>query len=198
MSARSVFSLLYALFSYKSVVFVANLYLLPPNYLIINVSYILYREVEPLIFTSMEQDIRWHQRFSNFKKALTQLANAVSLSNERSLSDLEEQGLIQAFEFTHELAWKTIKDFVEDQGTTKIYGSKDATREAFQMGIIENGEGWMEMIISRNESLHTHNKKTADEISGKILQTYFQLFIVFQNKMEDLRSGGKESTFKSK
>lgn len=137
----------------------------------------------------MEQDIRWHQRFSNFNKALSQLENAVSISNDRGLSDLEEQGLIQAFEFTHELAWKTIKDFVEDQGTVKIYGSKDATREAFQMGLITDGEGWMEMILSRNESSHTYNEKTADEISQKILNSYFQLFMTFKKKMEEITSG---------
>ncbi|MEQ9299314.1 MAG: nucleotidyltransferase substrate binding protein [Cyclobacteriaceae bacterium] len=141
----------------------------------------------------MEQDIRWHQRFSNFNKALSQLTNAVSISNDRGLSDLEEQGLIQAFEFTHELAWKTIKDFVEDQGTVKIYGSKDATREAFQMGLITDGEGWMEMISSRNESSHTYNEKTADEISEKILNSYFHLFMTFKKKMEEIISGGKES-----
>lgn len=141
----------------------------------------------------MEQDIRWHQRFSNFNKALSQLENAVSISNDRGLSDLEEQGLIQAFEFTHELAWKTIKDFVEDQGTVKIYGSKDATREAFQMGLITDGEGWMEMILSRNESSHTYNEKTADEISQKILNSYFQLLMTFKKKMEEITSGGNES-----
>ncbi len=137
----------------------------------------------------MEQDIRWQQRFNNFRKALSQLEKAVNLSNDRGLSELEEQGLIQAFEFTHELAWKTIKDFIVEQGTTKIYGSKDATREAFQLGLITDGEGWMEMIRSRNESSHTYNEKTAEEISKKILDSYYDLFVNFKKKMEGILSG---------
>jgi nucleotidyltransferase substrate binding protein (TIGR01987 family) len=137
----------------------------------------------------MAEDIRWHQRFSNYNKALNQLEKAVQLANERTLSDLEEQGIIQAFEFTHELAWKTIKDFIENQGATKIYGSKDATREAFQLGLILDGEGWMDMIKSRNESSHTYNKETAAGISKKITETYYQLFKDFGGKMEEIRLG---------
>ena len=77
------------------------------------------------------QDIRWVQRFDNFKRAFVRLTVAAELAKQRKLSELEEQGLIQAFEFTHELAWNTLKDFLASRGTTKVYGSKDATREAF-------------------------------------------------------------------
>ena len=56
------------------------------------------------------EDIRWLQRFSNYEKALNQLRNAIHLAKKRELSDLEQQGMIQAFEYTHELAWKTLKD----------------------------------------------------------------------------------------
>ena len=136
----------------------------------------------------MEEDIRWHQRFNNYNKALKQLSSAVNLAHKRDLSDLEEQGLIQAFEFTHELAWKTIKDFIESQGSTKIYGSKDASREAFQLGLIKDGDGWMEMIRSRNESSHTYNEETAEEISNKIIKLYSPLFLAFQEKMEEIKS----------
>jgi len=88
------------------------------------------------------QDIRWRQRFQNFKKAFDQLSKGAALAQERELSELEQQGLIQAFEFTDELAWNTLKDFLEAHGTTNLYGSKDATREAFATGLIENGEAW--------------------------------------------------------
>ncbi len=137
----------------------------------------------------MEQVIRWKQRFNSFKKALSQFENAVNLSNDHELSGLEELGLIHVFEFTHELAWKTIKDFIVEQGTTKIYGSKDATREAFQLGLITDGEGWMEMIRSRNESSHTYNEKIVEEISKKILDSYYDLFVNFKKKMEGISSG---------
>lgn len=139
------------------------------------------------------QDIRWIQRFSNFNKAFLQLEKAVELSYERELSDLEEQGLIQSFEYTHELAWKTLKDFIQGKGNTKIYGSKDATREAFQLELITDGEGWMEMIKSRNETSHTYNDDTAEAIASNIKEKYFVLFKDFQVKMEELKSGNQSN-----
>nr|WP_232424788.1 nucleotidyltransferase substrate binding protein [Algoriphagus resistens] len=79
----------------------------------------------------MEQDIRWHQRLENYSKAFGQLEKAVSLSKKCELSDLEEQGLIQAFEFTHELSWNLLKDYLIFQGNSSITGSRDATRGPF-------------------------------------------------------------------
>jgi len=126
-------------------------------------------------------DIRWIQRFDNFKRAFTRLAQAAELAKQRELSDLEEQGLIQAFEFTHELAWNTLKDFLEARGATeKIYGSRDATREAFAAGLIENGEAWMQMIVHRNETSHTYNEDIANVIVGAILTRYVTEFEEFQ------------------
>lgn len=84
------------------------------------------------------QDIRWVQRFRNFKGAFHQLASAAKLAQERGLSDLEQQGMIRAFEFTHELAWNVLKDYLHEQGITGIIGSKGATREAFMNGLLEN------------------------------------------------------------
>ena len=84
----------------------------------------------------MDRDIRWFQRFSNYNKALEQLQEAVTLSKTRPLSKLEKQGLIQCFEYTHELAWKTLKDFLETHGVSELFGSKDVTREAFKLGIL--------------------------------------------------------------
>ena len=132
------------------------------------------------------KDIRWKQRLENYKKALLQLRNAVALGQERPLSELEEQGLIQAFEFTHELAWNVMKDYLYYQGNSSIMGSRDATREAFLVGLIEDGEAWMEMIKSRNQTSHTYNNEIATEIVSKIMDVYFSLFVAFQNKMERL------------
>lgn len=135
----------------------------------------------------MEQDIRWIQRLDNYGKALLQLEEAVNISGERDLTPLEEQGMIQSFEFTHELAWKVMKDYFEDQGNTAITGSRDATREAFQKGLITDGNGWMEMIKSRNISSHTYNEEVADEIRLGIMESYFDLFKAFQKKMNQLK-----------
>ena len=94
--------------------------------------------------------------------------------------------MIQRFEFTHELAWNVLKDYFEYQGSTEITGSRDATREAFQKGLVEDGEGWMEMIKSRNQSSHTYNENTAKELVENIAERYYPLFIVFKNKMASL------------
>ena len=131
-------------------------------------------------------DIRWKQRFHSFQKAFGKLKSAVKTSKERELSELENQGLIQAFEFTHELAWKTLKDFLESRGETEIYGSKDATRKAFARGLIEDGEIWMDMIQSRNLSSHTYNEEIAANLVKAILTEYFERFIGFELRFSEL------------
>lgn len=133
-------------------------------------------------------DIRWIQRFNNFTKALLQLEAAVHLAEERPLSNLEEQGLIQAFEFTHELAWKTLKDIFNDRGNQKLYGSKDVTREAFQYSLIKNGDIWMDMIKSRNNTSHTYNEETADEIVKAILNVYYKEFYILREVLQELKT----------
>lgn len=131
-------------------------------------------------------DIRWKQRFNSFLKAFSQLESAVVLSDERDLSDLEEQGMIQAFEYTHELAWKMTKDFLEEKGNNELFGSKDTSRLAFKLGIIENGEVWMEMIKSRNLTSHTYNQDTAKTIVSDIKNRYFSEFEKIKIKFESL------------
>lgn len=131
-----------------------------------------------------DQDIRWQQRFANYKRAVGQLQSAVELSQQRQLSNLEKQGVIQAFEFTHELAWNVLKDFLQDQGTQNIKGSKDATREAFKVELITNGEQWMAMIQSRNISSYTYDERTAEQLVNVIIEHYFPLFIELQTEME--------------
>ncbi|MEI6782761.1 MAG: nucleotidyltransferase substrate binding protein [Verrucomicrobiota bacterium] len=134
-------------------------------------------------------DIRWIQRFDNFKRAFARLADAAAQAKQRKLSELEEQGLIQAFEFTHELAWNTLKDFLEARGTVvKIYGSRDATREAFAAELIVNGEAWMNMIEHRNETSHTYNEKIAAAIVEAILTRYVTEFEEFQRRFLELVS----------
>lgn len=129
------------------------------------------------------QDIRWQQRFANFKKALRQLKSAVELSEQRALSNLEKQGVIQAFEFTHELAWNVLKDYLQDQGNQNIKGSKDATREAFKVELIADGEQWMAMIQSRNISTLTYDEDTAEQLVSAIIGHYFPLFVALQTEM---------------
>lgn len=158
----------------------------------------------------MEKDIRWEQRFRNFNKALKKLSDAVdfiknnfSLENDKSdevalhviLDEIVKEGLIQRFEYTHELAWNVMKDYAHYQGNTEVAGSRDATREAFQLQLIPDGKLWMDMIGSRNKTSHTYNEETAEEIYGKILRSYYPALVEFQSTMENKRSGNQGKLF---
>jgi len=126
------------------------------------------------------QDIRWQQRFKNYQKALRQLERFLKETN---LNDMEEQGLIQAFEYNYELAWNTIKDYLAYQGITEVIGSRDAFRIAFNRGLISDGSIWMSMIESRIKSSHTYNEEIAKEILKEIREQYFKLFIQLEAKL---------------
>jgi nucleotidyltransferase substrate binding protein (TIGR01987 family) len=131
-----------------------------------------------------KRDIRWIQRFNHFKKALSQLTKFIEKGE---LNELEQQGVIQSFEYTYELAWNTLRDYFEDQGETGINGSRDAFRLAFRRGLIENGETWMDMIESRTLTSHTYNEDVAKDIADKIFNRYFPEFQTLRTKMESLR-----------
>ncbi|MBI1317181.1 nucleotidyltransferase [bacterium] len=151
------------------------------------------------------QDIRWQQRFSNYVKAYLKLEQAVlkiteeyqieedgTIDKDSFLDDIIKEGLIQRFEFSHVLAWNVMKDFLENAGNNNVFGSKDATKEAFSSGLIAHGEVWMDMIKSRNKTSHTYNEETADDIFMKIVHEYYKEFKQFRNRMIALRSGEQE------
>lgn len=160
----------------------------------------------------MTDDIRWQQRFSNYVKALDKLRQSVDYvkanleagdkeDNEKVekvdeiLEEIVKEGLIQRFEYTHELAWNVMKDYATFQGNSNVGGSRDATREALQLLLISDGNVWMDMIQSRNKTAHTYNEETANEIYGKILNEYFPVFLNFKVKMEEKRSGEQKNIF---
>ena len=134
-------------------------------------------------------DIRWIQRFDNFCKALAQMTKFM---DKGELNELEEQGLIQSFEYNHELAWKTLKDFLEAKGSSNLYGSKDVSREAFKLGLLGDSEQdgllWLDMIEKRNLTSHTYNEKTAQEIVQAITNDYFQSFVALRERLQALAS----------
>ena len=134
----------------------------------------------------MSEDIRWKQSFSNYQKALGQLQKFV---DKGALSELEEQGLIKAFEYTYELAWSTLKDFLEFRGQSDLFGSRDAIQKAFQLNLIEDGEGWMDMLKSRNRTSHSYNQETAREISNAVTTVYYALFQKLNKKLANFDSG---------
>lgn len=131
----------------------------------------------------MDLDIRWKQRFSNYKKALGQLTEFIETGK---LNKFEEQGLIQCFEYTYELAWNLLKDYLEAQGNQNITGSRTAISESFKIGLIEDGEGWMQMFKDRNKTSHTYNQETTDEIVQHIYAQFYMLFQVLQLKFSEL------------
>ncbi|MFD2036556.1 nucleotidyltransferase substrate binding protein [Belliella marina] len=151
-----------------------------------------------------DENLRWHQRFNNYKKALAKLEQAVvriekdyqiddkgRIDADDFLDDILKEGLIQRFEYTHELAWNVMKDFLANSGNVGVFGSKDATREAFATGLIINGEVWMDMIKSRNKTSHTYNEETADDIFMKIVYEYLKEFLQFRDKLEEIKSGNQ-------
>lgn len=136
-----------------------------------------------------EKDIRWLQRFDNYRKALFRLKQAVRIVSDNieenkddEIDELLKEGLIQRFEYTHELAWKVMKDYAEYQGYTDIRGSRDAFRKAFEMGIISD-KCWMNSIEDRNLTSHNYDDETAEEILELIIEVYFPLFLEFEKMM---------------
>jgi len=120
-----------------------------------------------------DADIRGKQRLANYGKALSQLRKFI---DKGELNELEEQGIIQAFEYTYELAWNVIRDYLREQGNRDIHGSRDAIREAFSLELISDGEGWMGMLKDRDLTAHTYNEETARAIAENITRRYFSLF----------------------
>jgi nucleotidyltransferase substrate binding protein (TIGR01987 family) len=122
------------------------------------------------------QDIRWQQRFNNFRKALAQLEKAVHLVTERQLSELEMLGLIQSFEYTYELACNVLRNYLQYQGNQGLAGARDAITESFCVGLITQGEAWMRMLKDRNQTSHTYNETTAILVAEAVVTIYYDLF----------------------
>ncbi len=126
-------------------------------------------------------DIRWIQRFNNYQKALSQLTRFMQ---KNELNEMEEQGLIQSFEYTFELAWKTLQDYLEEQGGyLDIKGPRPVLMRAFQDGYLTNGEKWMEMLKDRNRTVHTYDEEIAHQISKAIILDYYKLLFELNEKL---------------
>jgi nucleotidyltransferase substrate binding protein (TIGR01987 family) len=130
----------------------------------------------------MAADIRWQQRFSNYKKALGQLEEFVAKA---SLNKFEKQGLVQCFEYTFELGWKTLKDYLEAEGYT-AQSPRSAIQLAFQSGLIENGHAWIDALEKRNLMSHTYNEDFITLAEALILGSYFGMLKQLSEKFESL------------
>ncbi len=134
------------------------------------------------------QDVRWQQRFSTFQKALKQLGVGIELRRQRTLTDLEKQGVIQAFEYTYELGWNTLKDYLAYQGIAGLVGARDTIREAFRRELIHDGEEWMEMLADRNLTSHTYNEATAEGIVCRICDRHYGTLVQFDERMSAIEA----------
>ena len=119
----------------------------------------------------MDNPIRWKQRFDNFERAYGQFVKIIEIGE---LSDIEKMALIQAFEFTYELAWNTMKDYLEEEGFVLI-SPKSVLRQAFQSELITNAEVWMEALTKRNNTVHNYNAEVMEETVAFIQDQFFPL-----------------------
>ena len=119
--------------------------------------------------TSDKLDIRWKQRFIHFQRSFQLLENTLTIQHP---SEAERAGLIQFFEISFELSWKVLKDYLEEEGFT-ISSPRDAIKQAFQAGFIENGHVWIEALKDRNLTVHTYEEKIAIAVDKKIRASYF-------------------------
>ena len=119
----------------------------------------------------MDKDIRWKQRFQNFEKALRLLETSKKIAKP---SDTERAGLIQFFEVSFELAWKTLKDYLESQGF-QVNSPRETIKQAFQMNLLEDGHAWMEILDNRNLTAHTYDEAISLKVEHLIKEKYFSL-----------------------
>lgn len=128
----------------------------------------------------MNLDIRWKQRFSNFEKAALQLSEFIE---KEELNKFELQGLIHCFEYTFELAWKTMKDYLEEEGF-EVKSPRATIQVAFQTELVSNGHGWIDALEKRNLMAHTYNEDFALEAEELIRKSYFPIIKDLYNKLK--------------
>lgn len=128
------------------------------------------------------KDVRWRQRFKNFERAVGELEKACLVDKP---SKLERAGLVQFFEMSMELAWKTLKDYIEDKGKV-IHAPKDVIKQAFQDELISDGTLWLKALEDRNLSSHLYDEKLADQLDEAIRKHYLpQLKALYERLKED-------------
>ena len=114
------------------------------------------------------KEIRWKQRFENFDKSYKLLKK---YSNQEITTELERAGIIQFFEMTFELAWKVLKDYLESEGYM-VKSPRETVKQAFQIGLIDNGHIWIDALSNRNLTTHTYDEELAIKMTSEILDAY--------------------------
>jgi nucleotidyltransferase substrate binding protein (TIGR01987 family) len=128
----------------------------------------------------MMTDIRWKQRFQNYEKALQQLTEFMEVDQ---LNKFERQGLIQCFEYTFELGWKTMKDYLSYQGL-EVTAPRETIQKAFQNRVIEHGHEWIDALEKRNLMAHTYSEENVEKAEYLIRNTYYELLVSLKNTLD--------------
>src|ERR1035437_7108376 len=119
-----------------------------------------------------KKDIRWKQRFINFKKSLALLDQAMAI---KQPDIVQKAGLIQFFEMAFELSWNSIKDYLEEQGFSDVSSPRASLKKAFEIGLIEDGHLWLKLLDDRNLTTHAYDEEAINEIEGLIAEKYYSL-----------------------
>lgn len=142
--------------------------------------------------SGVDADIRWKHRFANYKKAHASLnKKASAFFGEKSGGGIEGEiaveALVKCFEFTFELAWQTMKDYISYKGYVKeIYGSRDSIKAAQEFALIEDGQIWIDMVDDRNRAAHAYDERNAKDLARRVVERYRAEFVQFEEKMEAL------------
>ncbi len=130
------------------------------------------------------KDIRWQQRFQNFERALRSLEEALAIEQP---DVVQRAGLIQFFEITFELAWKMLKDYLEEQGFTEVKSPRAVLKQAFEVELIGDGHQWLQGLQDRNLTAHTYNEETAVLVENLVRQTYYPLLSQLRQTFSQLQ-----------
>ena len=128
-------------------------------------------------------DTRWKQRFNNFKQANTNLHDTVNCIANEGLNKVYIMAIVQAYEMAFELAWKTMRDYLEYYGTI-VESPRSTIKEAFAQKLITDGQTWIEMMEARNKTSHTYKEEFAKQIAENILNVFIPLLDNLQNTLE--------------
>lgn len=134
------------------------------------------------------QDIRWKQRFQNYEKAFKRLSRAIEVVKSAPDDDLLQSGLVQTYDYTFELAWKTLKDYLTLEGF-EVRSPRETIRQGFQSGYIMNGEDWLQALADRNLTTHIYDDEIIIRVLNDIFERYFFLlqdfYVSFKEKADE-------------
>lgn len=133
----------------------------------------------------MKQPVKTCEKcLEDFKAALSEMKVLVEGMHEKGQNEKLEKKLIRSFELTHELAIGTMAEFFRKQGRPAYSGPRDITVDSFHEDLIDDGEGWLDMIIIRIKTTPIYNEDTTKFLVNKIVSHYVKLFENFSRKME--------------